>query len=84
MKTFKDESGRTWTIDVNVDSIEQVRAATGVNFYESFDGAVFPSSAEEGSILQLLPALSKVSREGPSSVPESLAVREVERTRLSL
>lgn len=40
MKQFKDSQDRTWTIDLNVDSIEQVRALTEVNLYAALEGSL--------------------------------------------
>ena len=34
MSTFKDREGREWTLDINLDSVEQVRKETNVSIYE--------------------------------------------------
>jgi hypothetical protein len=38
MKTFIDNSGRTWAVTINVDSIKRVRDALGVNLLDAVDG----------------------------------------------
>jgi hypothetical protein len=38
MKTFSDNAGRTWTVQVNVDAIKRVRDLAQVNLLEVVDG----------------------------------------------
>lgn len=33
MQTFRDNAGRTWTVQVNVHAIKQVRAVLGIDLY---------------------------------------------------
>lgn len=40
MKTFADNTGRTWTIAVNVDTIKRVRGLVDVNLLEIVDGTL--------------------------------------------
>jgi hypothetical protein len=47
MRTFKDGSGRTWTLAINVDAIKRVRGLIGVNLLEIIDG-------REGKLLERL------------------------------
>lgn len=37
MKTFKDNAGRSWEVDVHVTAIERVRAATGIDLLTAVD-----------------------------------------------
>ena len=37
MKTFQDNSGRTWTVAVNVDGIKRVRSLLNVNLLDVLD-----------------------------------------------
>lgn len=37
MSSFKDNTGREWTIDINVDSIDRVHKATGVSIHLLLD-----------------------------------------------
>ncbi len=38
MKTFTDNTGRTWTLVISVDAIKRVRALAGVNLMEAVEG----------------------------------------------
>ena len=38
MKTFVDNAGRTWTVQVNVDAVRRVRDLAGVNLLEVIEG----------------------------------------------
>jgi hypothetical protein len=38
MKTFVDNAGRTWTVQVNVDAIKRVRDLVQVNLLEAIEG----------------------------------------------
>ena len=38
MKTFSDNAGRTWTIQINVDAIKRVRDLVSINLLEVVDG----------------------------------------------
>ncbi len=38
MRTFVDNAGRTWTVQINVDAIKRVRDLVGVNLLEVLDG----------------------------------------------
>lgn len=38
MKTFNDNAGRSWTIQINVDAIKRVRDLVSVNLLEVVDG----------------------------------------------
>jgi len=38
MKTFNDNAGRTWTVQINVDAIKRVRDLATVNLLEVVDG----------------------------------------------
>ena len=49
MKTFIDNAGRTWTVQINVDAIKRVRALAGVNLLE----VIAPAGSQE-SLLQRL------------------------------
>ena len=40
MRTFKDNTGRTWNVAINVDTIKRVRAMTDVNLLEILGGSV--------------------------------------------
>jgi hypothetical protein len=40
MKTFNDNSGRSWTIEVNVATVKRVRSLTGVNLLEVVEGTL--------------------------------------------
>jgi hypothetical protein len=40
MKTFNDNSGRSWTIEVNVATVKRVRTLTGVNLLEVVEGTL--------------------------------------------
>lgn len=42
MKTFNDESGRTWEIAINVDCIKRVRALLDVDLLTAVDGDMVP------------------------------------------
>lgn len=45
MQTFKDNAGRTWTIAVNVGSIKRVKALTGLNLLDVYEGKVIDQLA---------------------------------------
>ncbi len=38
MKTFNDNSGRTWTVTINVDAIKRVKSLLDVNLLEAVEG----------------------------------------------
>jgi len=38
MKTFTDNTGRTWTLVINVDAIKRVRSVASVNLMEAVEG----------------------------------------------
>ena len=40
MKSFTDNAGRTWTIEVNVTAIRRVRALVGVNIHQLVDNGL--------------------------------------------
>jgi hypothetical protein len=40
MKTFNDNTGRSWTIEVNVATVKRVRTLTGVNLLEVVEGTL--------------------------------------------
>lgn len=40
MKTFKDNAGRTWTIEINVAAIKRVRDLTGLDLLQVLDGSL--------------------------------------------
>ena len=40
MKTFNDNTGRTWTVAVNVDCIKRVKSLLDVNLLDAIEGSV--------------------------------------------
>ncbi|MCK4603006.1 MAG: hypothetical protein KAU28_11100 [Phycisphaerae bacterium] len=40
MKTFTDNAGRTWTVNVNVDAIKRVKSLLDVNLMGAVDGTL--------------------------------------------
>jgi hypothetical protein len=38
MKTFTDNAGRTWAVQINVDAIKRVKDLAGVNLLEAIEG----------------------------------------------
>lgn len=51
MKTFLDNTGRTWAVSVHVDSIRRVRDLTGVNLANSLSGEFFERLATDPLLL---------------------------------
>ena len=37
MRTFTDNAGRTWTIQVNVTAVKRVRGLVGIDLYKLVD-----------------------------------------------
>ncbi|MCC6425713.1 MAG: hypothetical protein IT435_02710 [Phycisphaerales bacterium] len=40
MKQFKDNAGRTWTVDINVATLKRVRGLTGVDLMQVIEGTL--------------------------------------------
>jgi hypothetical protein len=40
MRTFKDNAGRTWTVDINVATLKRVRGLTGVDLMQVIEGTL--------------------------------------------
>ncbi len=40
MQTFKDNAGRTWTVDINVATLKRVRGLTGVDLMQVIEGTL--------------------------------------------
>ncbi len=38
MRTFKDNAGRTWSVQINVDALKRVKSLLGVNLLEVIEG----------------------------------------------
>ena len=51
MATFTDNSGRTWTVQVNVETIRGVRAMLGVNLLDTAGGKVLQQLADDPVLL---------------------------------
>lgn len=51
MRTFADNTGRSWTIVVNVDAIKRVRSLLGVNLLEIVDGDLIERLATDPVLL---------------------------------
>lgn len=47
MKAFKDSEGREWIVAVNVGTVKQVRALTGVDLLTVTDGKLFGQLADD-------------------------------------
>jgi hypothetical protein len=60
MKTFTDNTGRTWTVTVNVEAIKRVRGLLNVNLLEVLDGKLLEQLAGDPILLcDLVYALCK-------------------------
>lgn len=51
MKTFVDNAGRTWTVQVNVEAIKRVRELLSVNLLEVIDGDAEGKQGGQGKLL---------------------------------
>ncbi len=51
MSTFKDNAGRDWTVDVNVDSIKRVRKLVDVDLLTAVDGSLFKRLGDDHVLL---------------------------------
>ena len=40
MRSFKDNAGRTWTVDINVATLKRVRGLTGVDLMQVIEGTL--------------------------------------------
>ncbi|MFO0492814.1 MAG: hypothetical protein ACK51T_10310, partial [bacterium] len=40
MRQFKDNAGRTWTVDINVATLKRVRGLTGVDLMQVIEGTL--------------------------------------------
>lgn len=56
MSTFTDREGRTWTLDLNVDAVDQVQRQTGLSLFTVFDN----EAQELVALLQNPPLLAHV------------------------
>ena len=60
MKTFTDNTGRTWTVTVNVEAVKRVRGLVNVNLLEVLDGKLLEQLAGDPILLcDLVYALCK-------------------------
>jgi hypothetical protein len=51
MKTFTDNAGRTWTVQINVDAIKRVRELVQINLLEVIEGALLERLASDPVLL---------------------------------
>ncbi len=51
MRTFLDNSVRTWTVSVTVDTVERVRSMTGVNLLAVEDGKLVDTLTDDAVLL---------------------------------
>ena len=63
MRTFKDSTGRAWTVAVNVAAIKLVRGLIGVDLYNLFSDSGKPFAALLGDPVQLVDTLYCLCRE---------------------
>ena len=61
MKSFNDNAGRTWTVQINVDAIKRVRDLVNVNLLEVVDGKLLERLISDPILLcDVIYALCKV------------------------
>lgn len=51
MKTFTDNTGRAWTLAINVDAIKRVKALLGVDLMEAVEGKLIQRLMEDPVLL---------------------------------
>lgn len=51
MKTFTDNTGRTWTLVINVDAVKRVRSVVGVNLMEAVEGSLIEKLVSDPVLL---------------------------------
>ncbi|NLX57690.1 MAG: hypothetical protein GXY74_01220 [Phycisphaerae bacterium] len=51
MKTFTDNTGRTWSVTVNVDAVKRVKGLLGVNLLEVVDGKLLEQLVSDPVLL---------------------------------
>ncbi len=60
MKTFQDNAGRTWTIDINIDAVKRVRTLCQVDLLDAVRGKLLELLSEDPILLcDLLYALCR-------------------------
>ena len=71
MKTFTDNAGRTWTIQVNVDAMKRVKSLLSVDLMEAVDGKLLPRMLDEPILLcDIIYALCKPQADAASITDE--------------
>ena len=59
MKTFPDNNGRTWTIDIDVSAIRRVRSLTSVDLMSLADGTLLQRLEDPVTLVDVLFAVVK-------------------------
>ncbi len=71
MHTFRDSKNRTWSIDVNCDTIEQVKAVTEANLLDLLDGL----STLAAEVAAFPPLMAKLIE---AAIAEQIAAAKIE------
>ena len=75
MRQFKDNAGRTWTVDINVATLKSVRGLTGVDLMQVIEGTLIEKFIRDPVLCATWSTPSASPRQTPPRSPTRSSAR---------